>query len=740
MGTYPPRECGIATFNQDLLRSSRQFLGPHISCKVAAMNLSPLDHYVYPSEVAWEINQDNKREYANFAKKINDNALIAGVILQHEYGICGGEEGENILSFIQNCRKPILVTLHTVLPNPSPKMQDVTGKIINRANIIVVLTQNSRRILKNIYPSSEGKVYVIPHGIHPTEFSTSGNAKKKLKLKNSIVLSTFGLLGREKGIEYVIRALPPVIKKYPSIRYLIIGETHPDVRRKEGETYRLELGRLVTDLSLDKHVKFYDQYLDLADLIEFLKATDIYISSSINPNQAVSGTLSYALGTGRAVISTRFAQALEIVTPDIGRLVSIKDSPSYTTALLNLLSDKGKLKKMHRQAYDTTRSMLWNKVAEEYTNLLAQVVLPPINLRHLKKMTDNFGLFQFAVLETPDKDAGYTLDDNARALIVCNQLTRHRHRPKGLSLFISTYLSFIETCQQPDGTFVNYIGYLDKKPTPQNSQEDLSDAYARALWALAEVMRNSLLPIKIRHKAQKLFLQALPHASSLTHLRSRAFVVKALVAALETLPENHHEILKLIRQIAASLVLALKNNSDESWQWFETHLGYNNALLSESLLLAGILLKNEEYIHKGLSSLQFLIDKTFSTNMYLPIGHSHWYKQNGERSYFDQQPEDPASMILALTTAYKITGIQSYKNLANKCFSWFLGNNSLHQLLYNYETGSCYDGLHPDRINLNQGAESLTSYLLSRLAINELDFYESRTITKHLPRPNLRPL
>lgn len=718
MGTYPPRECGIATFNQDLLRSSRQFLGPHISCRVAAMNLSPLDHYIYPSEVAWEINQDNKREYANFAKKINDNALVAGVILQHEYGICGGEEGENILSFIENCRKPILVTLHAVLPNPSPKMQDVTGKIINRANIIVVLTQNSRRILKNIYPSSEGKVYVIPHGIHPTEFSASGNAKKKLKLKNSTVLSTFGLLGREKGIEYVIRALPQVIKKYPSIRYLIIGETHPDVRRKEGEAYRLELGRLVTDLGLDKHVKFYDQYLDLVDLIEFLKATDIYISSSINPNQAVSGTLSYALGTGRAVISTRFAQALEIVTPNIGRLVPIKDPFSYTGALLDLLSDKGSLKKMHRQAYDTTRSMLWNNVAKEYSDLLAQVVLPPINLRHLKEMTDDFGIFQFAVLETPDKSAGYTLDDNARALIVCNKLTRHQHKPKGLYLLISTYLDFIETCQQPDGTFVNYIGYLDKKPTPQNSQEDLSDAYARALWALAEVMKNTLLPTNTRNKAQKIFLRALPHASGLTHLRSKAFIVKSLVTALTTLPEYNQDLLKLIEQIAASLTLALKNNSGESWQWFETHLGYNNALLSESLLLAGELLKNEEYIHKGLSSLQFLTDKTFSTNMYLPIGHSHWYKQNGERSYFDQQPEDPASMILALTTAYKVTGIQSYKNLANKCFSWFLGNNSLHQSLYDYETGSCYDGLHPDRINLNQGAESLTSYLLSRLAIN----------------------
>lgn len=720
LGTYPPRECGIATFNQDLLRSSRQFLGTNISCRIAALNMSPLDNYVYPPEVGWEINQDNKKEYVDLAKKLNDNTLIAGIIIQHEYGIYGGEEGENILSFIENCRKPILATLHSVLPNPNAKMKDITGRIIKRSNIIVVLTQSSRKILENVYPFSIGKVYVIPHGIHPTEFSSTESAKKKLKLKNSIILSTFGLLSRGKGIEYIIQALPEVIKKYPSVLYLIVGETHPAVRRNEGERYRVELSKIITKLGLKKHVKFYDQYLDLKDLIEFLKATDIYISTSINPNQAVSGTLSYALGTGRAVISTTFAQAKEIVTADIGKLVPVKDSPSVTTAILDLLSDKNKLYKMHKHAYDATRSMLWSSVAKDYSDLITQVILPPINIRYLRKMTDDFGLFQFAILSTPNKDFGYTLDDNARALIVCSQLTLQRHRPKGLKLLISIYINFIEMCQQPDGTFQNYISYINKKPTSQNIKEDLSDAQARAMWALSEIMANTLLPAKTRNKARKIFLRALVHMNNQKHLRPRAFIVKSLVTALKTNPTCSKKILELIEDITASMVLSLKANSNESWHWFEDHLGYNNALLPESLIMAGSLLKNEEYIHLGISSLQFLIDQTFSTNMYLPIGHSQWYKQNESRSHFDQQPEDPASMILALTTAYKITSIESYKNLANKCFSWFLGNNSLHLSLYNYETGGCYDGLHPDRVNLNQGAESLVSYLLSRLAITEI--------------------
>lgn len=567
LGTYPPRECGIATFNQDLLRSSRHFLGPNISCKVAAINVSPLDNYIYPPEVSWQISQDNKKEYVDLAKKLNNNHLVSGIIFQHEYGICGGEEGENILSFIDNCQKPMLVTLHAVLPDPSPKMKDVTAKIIKRVNIIVVLTQKSREILEEIYPFSIGKVYVIPHGIHLTKFSSTKSFKKKMKLAKSTILSTFGLLSRGKGIEYVIKALPEVVKKHPSVLYLIIGETHPDIRRKEGEKYRNQLSSLVTKLHLSNHVKFYDQYLELEELIGFLKATDIYISTSINPNQAVSGTLSYALGTGRAVISTDFAQAKEIITPEIGRLVPIQDSPSLTATILDLLSDKKKLNKMHLAAFNTTRPMLWSSVALQYSNLLAQAVLPPINLDHLKKMTDSFGLFQFAVFTTPDKNSGYTLDDNARALIVCNQLAAHSHQPRGINRLTSIYLNFINKCQQPDGTFLNYLS-SDKEPTEQNIQEDLSDANARAVWALAEIIKNPKQMLVVKNKARKIYLRALPHLKSYAHLRSKAFAIKALVSMPESLP--------LIDELAASLALSLKTNSNDSWQWFESHLGYNN--------------------------------------------------------------------------------------------------------------------------------------------------------------------
>ena len=695
---------------------------------MVAINLSPLDRYIYPSEVAWQISQNSKKDYSDVAKHLNVNPKVVGVILQHEFGIYGGNEGENILNFIENCQKPILTTLHTVLPNPSPKMKQVTSRIIRSSNIIVVLTHTSREILEKEYPFAIGKTYVIPHGIHQTEFSDTAPAKKKLKLIDSTILSTFGLLSRGKGIEYVLQALPAVIQKHPNIQYLILGRTHPAIRRLEGEKYRNELSDLTAQLNLKNHVKFFDQYLDLDDLIEFLKATDIYISTSINPNQAVSGTLSYALGSGRAVISTQFVQAKEIVTPNIGRLVPIKNSSAFTTALLDLLSDESALKKMHQSAYEVTRPMLWKNVAKEYSDLLAQVVLPPMNLNHLKRMTDEFGLFQFAQASNPHKEHGYTLDDNARALIICKELSSQSYAMHGLEKALDTYLRFIEKCQKPDGTFINYFG-ADKKPSTQNNLEDISDSYARAIWALSEVMCSQNLHSDVKNRAEIMFFKALPHASDHTHLRTSAVIIKALATALNVLPVQHRQLLNIINKNSILLEKSLKSNTDGQWHWFESYLAYNNAVLSESLLLAGNVLKNDEYTRLGIISLRFLIKETFSTNMYLPIGHSSWYKKNEKRSYFDQQPEEPASMILALTTAFRLTGHESYKNLAIKCFSWYLGNNSLHQFLYDFQTGGCFDGLHPDRVNQNQGAESLVSYILSRIAMTKLGTYENSTVS-----------
>lgn len=686
---------------------------------MAAFNLTALDTYKYPKEVEWQIDRNSKKEHIRLAKIVNKDNNISGVIIQHEYGIFGGAEGNKIVYFMQNCRKPMLVTLHTVLPSPLPKMKEVTEQIVRLARIIVVLTNHSKKIIETMYPDSIGKIVVIPHGIHPTTFSTQKEYKDKLELGHHTVLSTFGLLSPGKGIEYVIQALPEVIKKYPAVLYLILGETHPIIRRREGEKYRIRLLQLVNKLNLENHVQFYDQYLNLTDLIGFLKATDMYIATSINPNQAVSGTLSYALGTGRAVISTDFVQAREIVTPEIGRLVPIKNAKAIAIAMLDLLSDEKRLKKMSRAAYKQTRTMLWSNVAKEYVTLLTQTMLPSENMNHLYHMTDSFGLFQFAQFTLPNKSFGYTLDDNARALILCSWLLKQQYS-KQLEVLVVIYLNFIQTCLQTDGTFINYISFEDKSSTKQNENENLEDAQSRALWALSEIISNESLPKTLRDQAKTLFLFALHKGSQLTHLRAKAFAIKAFALAQKALPEYRNELLEYIKKYSDSLLSALIQNTHKSWLWFENHLKYSNGLLPESLLIAGDITKNDEYTKKGLLALRFLIDKTFSAHMYQPIGNSHWYEKDKKRSYHDQQPEDPASMIFALTRAYEYTHLAEYKNLANNCFSWFIGNNSLHLSMYDEKSGGCYDGLRANQVNLNEGAESLVSYLMSRFVIQHI--------------------
>lgn len=679
------------------------------------MNLSHLDTFVYPPEVKWSLDQNNVDEFLKLAKSVNSNPLIQGVILQHEYGIYGGVDGENILEFMKVCSKPLIVTLHTVLPHTSEHMYQVTSQIVKYSRNLIVLTNKTKLLLESKYPNAIGKTTVIPHGIHPTPFTTTTKMKKKLNLSNHEVITTFGLLSRGKGIEYVIKALPKVIKKHPHLLYLILGETHPVVRRQEGEIYRNQLAKLVTKLELKQHVRFYDQFLSLEDLLMFFKATDIYLCTSINPNQSVSGTLSYALGSGRAVISTEFEQAKELINTGNGLLVPIKQVASYSKAILKLLEDKHLLKQQHLKAYQDTRHMLWSNVCQNYLKILDLNFRPQINLTHLNNMTDNFGLFQFANHEIPDPSFGYTLDDNARALVVCLWMN-FTDRTTRLA---SIYLKYIEFCQNKDGTFTNYIDVKNRKSTPQNLIEDLDESSSRAFWALGEALASDKLNDKLKIKARSVFLKYLPYSYTPTHLRTAAFHIKACEKAFKFLPDHQTELKQVIQINSDFLLRAYQNQAHKKWRWFSPKLEYNNAILPEALIIAGHFLQNPLLIKTSLITLNFLINKTFSQYQYRPIGHSHWYLNHGKRSLYDQQAEDPSAMILLLNTAYSISKERKYLYLREICFSWFLGNNPLRQPLYNSQTGGCFDGLHQDRINQNQGAESQVSYLLSRLSMNK---------------------
>jgi glycosyltransferase involved in cell wall biosynthesis len=451
LSTFPPRECGIGTFTQDLTTTIDQTFSPRIKSRIIALNTSKSDFHSYPSKVFHQIDQTDPNSYKTAGNIVNKTSKIKCVNIQHEYGIHGGEWGENILHFLKTVTKPKVITMHTVLPDPDPKAKQVTIEMLSLVDAVIVLTNQAKEILVNIHGIDAHKILVIPHGIHPVNFSLPNKHKSKLKLRGKTVLSTFGLLSRGKGIEYVIKSLPPVVEKYHNLLYLVIGETHPVVRREEGENYRRELMNLVKELNITDNVRFYDRYLSLNEIIQFLQATDIYVSTSLNPNQTVSGTLSYALGTGRAVVSTAFSQAKESITPDIGLLVDFNSPESYTEAFLNLLQDKEKRQEMHFQAFSKTRNMLWSNVALSYMNLFSFLVpeisaeeknLPEINLSHVRHMTDSFGMFQFAKLTHPDPNSGYTIDDNARALIAAAKVYQNTRNYPSLHL-VETYLRFI---------------------------------------------------------------------------------------------------------------------------------------------------------------------------------------------------------------------------------------------------------------------------------------------------------
>ena len=431
LSTFPPRQCGIATFTADLAGTIDQMYGPLIESRIVAININDISRLPYSDKVIFQISQPDRKDYVRAALRINRLKRVALVNVQHEFGIFGGEYGSYLIPFLEKIKKPVIVTFHTVLPMPDDKMRSTVQQIAKYSKGIVVMTDYSKKILERVYDLDVDKIRVIPHGIHNVPYKTSEFAKSVLGLSNKVVLSTFGLLSSTKGIEYVIEALPAVVEKFPNVRFVIAGVTHPVVLENEGERYRNYLIKKVYELGLDKYVLFFNTYFDTTKLLGILEATDIYISPSLDPNQAVSGTLSYAMGSGRPVISTAFAQAKEDITDEVGMLVDFRNPRAFSNSIIKLLSDNELRLKMGRNAYFRTRHMTWENVTLSYLKYFSEFVpdlgseqrkLPPIKFTHLTKLTDNFGIIQFAKLTVPDITSGYTLDDNARAFDCCYPL------------------------------------------------------------------------------------------------------------------------------------------------------------------------------------------------------------------------------------------------------------------------------------------------------------------------------
>ncbi len=751
LSTFPPRECGIATFTADLTDAMDNLLEHVIESRVIAVNIDDVSRYHYPRKVIFQIDQSSQQEYIKTAEKINAMDDVKLVNVQHEFGIFGGKHGSYLISFLQTLKKPSIVAFHTVLPSPESELYDVVRSISEKSSGLVAMTNLSKEILIRDYGISEEKISMIPHGIHAMPYSSSAKPKSALGLPPKINLLTFGFLSPGKGIEYVIDALPKVVNSYPDFVYLILGVTHPNVLKEEGESYRKFLIQKVRELKLSSHVNFYNKYIPLEKLLQFLKASDIYIATSLNPDQAVSGTLSYALGSGRPVISTPFAQARELITSETGILVNLKDPDSYAEAIIKILKDPVWREQLGKDAYFRTRNMTWDNVALEYSKLFSKYStditevseykkLPRINLNHMFRLTNNFGIIQFSNLSLPDISSGYTLDDSARALIVaCLYYEKVSTPIKAFHLYkqrdellkrIDVYLNFMEFVLGDDGSFYNYVKSDRTIDIGHNKRESLDDANGRAIWALSVAATVDRLPNREKNKALFLLNKRMERFKSFDSPRSIAFCVKGISLLLKKTKEIGGKNLDLPRrrswQVEAGKILVTHCNklvsfyrdaSSEDWQWFENWLTYSNAVLPEALILGYEHTSNNEYLDIGLKTLDFLISHTFIKGVYAPIGQDGWHQKGGRRCYFDQQPEDVAAMTCALATAYSITGKDYYKKLMQVAFNWFLGDNTLKQVVYDRTTGGCYDGVGKRNINLNQGAESTISYLLARLAV-----------------------
>ena len=720
VGNYPPRQCGIATFTQDL-HTNLKLLLPEVEFAVCAMNETVLDTHAYPVEVVCQIDQEDASSYTRAAEAINESSGSTIVIVQHEYGIYGGQSGELLLKFLETVRCPVILTLHTVLAEPDEKMRSVTENIIQLCDKIVVLTDNTLKLFNQLYPSSVGKTVRILHGIHPVLYKNPVVVKPKFKLDDRNVLLTFGLLSRNKGIEYIIAALPQIKEKIPSIMYLVVGGTHPAVLRSEGESYRLELMKLVKDLGLQKHVRFMDDFLPVQDILEYLQATDIYVATSLDPGQAVSGTLSYALGAGRAVIATSFAQAKEIVSGDIGRVVPIRDSGSVAAAAIELFSNPGALQSMNHAAYSQTRSMLWTNVADEYVALVAGTLgavlhrWPPLNTGHLQAMTDQFGMLQFSEVSKPARASGYTLDDNSRALqFVCGAYKEHMISEAVFADLSRKYMQVLKECltQSPQA---NYLSAKTKLPTKQNFAEDLSDSLARAYYALqtARYCGNEELG--------RIAADLLTHIP--TGLRDSYYmksITQLLLGATHALEAGDEAVRSLVDSLSEVLLASYRSSASDGWRWYEDSMTYANGQMCSAMLGVARVSGSDECKRVGIESLEFLSKTCFMGDVYAPIGQSGWHSKNGPRALFDQQPEDAFSMMHALESAYNLTHDTVYLRQIEKVFSWFMGNNLIGSRVYDDTTGGCYDGLTPQGVNLNEGAESTLSFLGARLIMERL--------------------
>jgi len=724
IGSYSPRRCGIATFTQDLSRAMvRQ--DPATDCSVIAMS-DPNKTYAYPPEVAHSIDEESLIAYHRAADLLNDSPPDV-VCLQHEFGIFGGVAGGHALALLRRLSMPIVTTLHTVLATPSPAQRSVTSELCDLSERLVVMSTASAETLHLVYGVPLAKIDVISHGAPAA--GDRDRSKAALGLKARPTLLTFGLLSPDKGIEYGIEALPGIVERYPRVAYVVLGATHPHVRAEQGERYRESLAARAEELGVGDNVVFHDRFATSEELTQFLSAADIYLTPYLSTTQSTSGTLAYAVGAGRAVISTPFPYAKELLADGRGVLVPTADSAAITDAVLDLLGNHRKRSEMERESAALGRTMGWDHVAASYLDSFRRAVrarekrsramprgLPAtsrgirkVDLGHLRTMTDDTGLLQHAHFCVPRYSEGYCLDDNARALLLLVRRAELRRRPLPSRGLATRYLSFIDDAFVPaSGRFRNFMSHSRHWLETHGSE----DSHGRALWALG-TLGGSPSPSGHRQLAASLFERALPASLTFDSPRAWAYTLLGLDARSgREAPDR--TMITVRRELASRLFQLFADARSESWPWGEDTLTYCNARLPEALIATGARLRDPQMVAKGLRSLRWLAQvQSDPSDLFAPVGSNGFFPSNGTKAAFDQQPVEACAMISACLLAHRTTGDHEWLQRSRVAFDWFLGANHLGRSLYDESTGGCRDGIHEDRVNENQGAESTLSFLLA---------------------------
>lgn len=739
LSTFPPTQCGIATYTQDTIKGITDVFGKSISCEICELVTEPKEN---PTQ-AYTLNTKDKAEYTKVAEEINKDENIKLVHIQHEFGLFGGNYGDHLLDFLNVIKKPVTYTFHSVIQNPNNELKTFVKLLLSYSNSVFVMTNQSKEILMRDYDIQDSIITTVAHGTHIVIYETPEQAKAKFDIQNKIVLSTFGLLGEGKNIETGLQALAKIIEKEPNVLYLIIGKTHPNLIKDGVDAYRDKLEGMVQELNLQNNVRFINQYLETEELLEYLKATDIYLFTSKDPNQAVSGTFAYAMSCACPMVASKIPHTLEVLTSDCGILADIGDVDQFAESTLKLIADEGLREEMGINALTKMRASSWENAALTHMNTYKTLIdnpsdvkytYPSIQLRHVKRLTTDLGIIQFSKISVPDLDSGYTLDDNARALIAFCMHYKLTQDKDDLP-YILIYLDFIERCQKPKGDFINYVDQENREHIEQNAEVNLEDSNARGLWALGTVVSiGDILPEAIAKKASKVFLNALKWAETIQSPRSIGFATKGLYLYHSAIPNLY--VAAIINKLNAKLLSNYEIHASDDWKWFENYMTYGNGVLPESMLYAYLVTNKPIYKKVALDSLDFLISKTFINGNFKVISNNGWLHKDSEANEYGEQPIDVAYMIQTLNSFYKAFDIPEYKQKMKIAFNWFLGKNHLNQIMYNPISGGGYDGLEKENVNLNQGAESTVCYLTARLIMENLKLSETKVIPLMKTRTN----